>query len=121
MKAKKEPNEIPRYASGLRRISSFLIDLGILYLIVVLTFKYFQINNIFPMSSISQRYLYVVSYYYLILTILTQTIFSQTIGQFIFGIKVVSEEKLQRLSFFRSLCGALFLRFLSKSVVVKIR
>jgi hypothetical protein len=121
MKQIKESNATAKHASGFKRTLALFVDVGILYFLVLLTFKHFQIDKIFPSAPVVHRYLYVILYYYFIFTIITITIFSQTIGQFVFGIKVVSKEKLKRLSLFRSFCSAFFLRFLSNSVVVNIR
>jgi uncharacterized RDD family membrane protein YckC len=121
MKKSKSTPTAPKPASEFKNFLAFALDMAVLFCFITLTFKIFHIERIFPDSTLTLRYVYVALYYYLFLTVLTQAVFSQTFGKFVFGLKVVTKEKYQRLSFVQSLFFSTFLRFLTKSVVVNIR
>ena len=111
----------PKSASQIKITLAFGIDVLLLYTAVVFTFQYFPIEKILSEASPLLRYVYTGLYYYFFLTIVSQTIFSQTMGMFILGLKVVTKDKYKKLSFVQTLFYGIYLRFLSNSVVVSIR
>lgn len=121
MNTKTQPKEAPKMASKTKRILASLIDCTCLYFLVVQTFGAFDIMKIFPHSPVFLQYLIVTLYFNFFLVVVPQLIFSQTLGKFILGLKVVTPKKFERIGLFQSILHSLFLGSLAKSVVVDIR
>lgn len=104
-----EAEEMIRPANGLKRIMAGLLDGAILAVIVIHSLKYFNFEIILPDESPVVRQVYLCLYFYLLLIVIPHTIFSQSLGQFLMRVKVVSVDKYERLSLFVCLKRDLFL------------
>lgn len=121
MNSKETPKIALKPASKPKRILAMLVDVTLLYFLVVKTIEYFDVAKISPNSPLVFYYVLLTIYYHLILVIIPQRIFSQSLGKFIFGLKVVTQKKYERLSLAQSILHSLTLGSLSKSTVVNIR
>jgi hypothetical protein len=98
---------------------SAAIDIGWMAFIVTKTFKFFPVENVFPESSTTMQYIYVILYLIIIFKAIPVAIFSQTPADVLVGIRVVSRNKLEKLNIIQAINHNLMLSFLANSVVVE--
>ncbi len=114
-------NDQPKKAPFPKKLFALILDAIILYLA---TFAAIDIlAKEVSLESVSEIVKQGVLglYFIFILVIIPQTIFSQTIGKFLIGLKVVSKDEYKRLSFSQTLTYSLLCGLWSESVVVDIR
>lgn len=100
-------------------ILSAAIDIAWMAFVVTKTFKYFPVENIFPESSLTMQYIYVILYIVIIFKAIPVSIFAQTPADVLVGIRVVSRNKHARLNIIQAINHNLMLTFLANSVVVE--
>ena len=100
-------------------IISAALDIAWMYFVVTKAFQYFPIENIFPESSTSMQYIYVILYLTIIFKAIPVAIFSQTPADVLVGIRVVSRNKHEKLNIIQAINHNLMLSFLANSVVVE--
>jgi hypothetical protein len=98
---------------------SAAIDLAWMAFVVTKTFKLFPVENIFPESSLTMQYIYVILYMVIIFKAIPVAIFSQTPADVLIGIRVVSRNKHEKLNIIQAINHNLMLSFLANSVVVE--
>jgi hypothetical protein len=98
---------------------SAAIDIGWMAFIVTKTFKFFPVENVFPESSTTMQYIYVILYLIIIFKAIPVAIFSQTPADVLVGIRVVSRNKQEKLNIIQAINHNLMLSFLANSVVVE--
>jgi uncharacterized RDD family membrane protein YckC len=106
-------------APAAKIIISAVLDIAWMYLVVTKAFQYFPVENIFPESSTSMQYIYVIFYLTIIFKAIPVAIFSQTPADVIVGIRVVSRDKHDKLNIIQAINHNLMLSFLANSVVVE--
>jgi uncharacterized RDD family membrane protein YckC len=95
------------------------IDIAWMAFVVTRTFKYFPVENIFPESSLSMQYIYIILYLVIIFKAIPVAIFAQTPADVLVGIRVVSRNKHEKLNIIQAINHNLMLSFLANSVVVE--
>jgi uncharacterized RDD family membrane protein YckC len=100
---------MPKNAPPAKRLLAWCLDLGLLAALTYASAMKFKLQLLIPELELWQQYLAYALWYYLILTIIPNAIFSQSLGKMILGIKVLNK-KYKRLSFLACLIRDLFLR-----------
>jgi uncharacterized RDD family membrane protein YckC len=102
-------SSLPRFASPRKRILAALFDYFLLGSLLYFTHLFLNEEKLTLDLVFSTKVLFTFSYFYFFLTIVPHFIFSQSLGQFLFGIKVVSL-KYKRLSLLKCIFRDLIFR-----------
>lgn len=95
-------------ATALKRMGAIIIDVIFLALLIFISKKVFEIDRFLPWTE-QTKFIALIGYFYLLLTILPHVVFAQTIGKYNTGIKVVDNE-YERVSIATLFLRDLFLR-----------
>jgi uncharacterized RDD family membrane protein YckC len=92
----------PKAAKAFDRILAGVIDIGLIHVAATLSMIFFKLRlDDFGADPLIRKIL-VYFYFYLILCIFPNTLFSQSVGKFLMKLKIVKQENYRRLSLFKT-------------------
>lgn len=98
-----------------------VIDFAILFALVFITIKVLKIKSVDKNELVNIAKLVVTAYFVLVMQVIPNFIFSQSMGKFLLKIKIVKKESFDRLSFFESIIHSLLLSLNTNQTILDIR
>lgn len=114
-------NDPPKKATFPKRFLALILDGLLLYLAIKTSMNILSKDMSLEAVSGLIKYSILSAYFFFILVVIPQTIFSQTFGKFVLGLKVVSNGDFKRLNLSQTLTYGLLCGVWSGSTVVDLR